>query len=129
MQTQIRHRNMRCLIRIFTVCLRNVLLKFCCKNTTNTPKIGNGLVPLRLTRPTKISQFVRFCYFTHISATKPQTSLRNRAVLSDASLKYTFLLAGGYQFFYGPYTVCCVYGSLSLSLLRSRGGMACLLLP
>ena len=37
-QIQIRHRMMRCLIRIFTVCLQNVIVKFEEKNnTTNNP--------------------------------------------------------------------------------------------
>ena len=45
-QIQISHRIMRCLIRIFTVCLQDVLLKFEEKKlkNTNTPKIGNGQV-------------------------------------------------------------------------------------
>ena len=47
-QAQIRHRIKQCLIRVFTVCLQNVLLKFGKKEKIppNTPAIGNGLVLL-----------------------------------------------------------------------------------
>ena len=47
-QIQIRHHIMRCLIRIFTVFLQNLQLKFGekLKIPPNTPKIGNGLVKL-----------------------------------------------------------------------------------
>ena len=46
--TKIRHFMMWCLIRIFTVCLQNFLLKFGKgqKIPPNTPKIGNGLTLL-----------------------------------------------------------------------------------
>ena len=49
MQTQIRHRMMRCLIRIFTVCLQNNLSKFEKKKRKiqpKVPKLVNGLVLL-----------------------------------------------------------------------------------
>ena len=39
-------RLMRCLTRVFIVCLQTVLLKFKGKNTTSTPKIGSGLTLL-----------------------------------------------------------------------------------
>ena len=50
-QTQIRHRIMRCLIRIGTACLHNLQLKFGKKMKKyhlhcNIPKIGNELVQL-----------------------------------------------------------------------------------
>ena len=47
-QNQTRCRRMWRLIRLFTVCLKNVLLKFEheCKIPANTPKIGNWLVLL-----------------------------------------------------------------------------------
>ena len=43
-QTQVRRRRMRRLIRVFTIC-GNVYLKYS-KNEKDTPKIGNGLVQL-----------------------------------------------------------------------------------
>ena len=47
-QTQIRHRMMRCLITIFTVCKQNVLLDFRKKweKPPDTSKIWNGLILL-----------------------------------------------------------------------------------
>ena len=46
MQTQIRYRMLRCLIRVFTLSsVQNVSFKYG-KNITNTPKIRNGLVLL-----------------------------------------------------------------------------------
>ena len=57
-QTQIRCRTMRCLIRVSTVCLQNVLLKFDQKQKIqpNTPKIGNGfLLLIRVDRFTFIA--------------------------------------------------------------------------
>ena len=45
-QTQIRCQITWRLIRVSTVCLRNVLLKFNEKKTPNNPKIGNELVLL-----------------------------------------------------------------------------------